>query len=106
MSVNDSMAANLKRFREKRKLTQEQLAEMAGCSKNHLSALERGKKFPGAALIENFSRILNVKPYQLLLDESDIQKYRKRDSIIEYVMESINTDYLKKLTDSDEEEQN
>ncbi len=104
MSVNDSMAANLKRYREMQKLTQEQLAELAGCSKNHLSALERGKKFPGAALIEKFSRILNVKPYQLLLDESDIKKHLKRDTIIEYVMESINTDYLKKLTETDKED--
>ncbi len=103
MSVNDSMAANLKRFREKQKLTQEQLAELAGCSKNHLSALERGKKFPGAALIDKFCKILDIKPYQLLLDESDIQKHFKRDTIIEYVMESINPDYLKKLTNAGEE---
>ena len=93
------MAANLKRFREKEKYTQEQLAELAGCSKNHLSALERGVKFPSASLIEKLSDILNVKPFELLRDEADTRQQQKKDIIIDYVMEKIDPEHLKKLTE-------
>ncbi len=97
MSINDCMAANLKKFRENRKLTQEQLAEMAGCSKNHLSAIERGVKFPSAGLIDKLSNILDIKPFELFQDESDINKEYKRNIVIEYVMDSLDREKLKSL---------
>ncbi len=97
MSVNDCMAANLKKFRENRKLTQEKLAEMAGCSKNHLSSIERGVKFPSAGLIDKLSNILDIKPFELFQDESDINKQHKRNIVIEYVMDSLDREKLKSL---------
>lgn len=95
MSVNKSLAVNLKRYREQSQLTQEKLAELAGCSKNHLSAIERGKKFPGSSLIEKLCVILKIKPYELFLDESDLQSLSKQKNFIEYVMDSLNTKDLK-----------
>ena len=92
MSVTDSFAANLKKFREKEKLTQEQFAELAGCSKNHLSALERGVKFPRDSLIDKFCEILKIKPFELFLDSEDSEKMKKKDSFIDYVMDSIGPD--------------
>ncbi len=97
MSVNDSVSANVKKIRTKKKLSQESLAELAGCSKNHISAIERGKKFPGAVLLDKISEILDVKPYELFLDESDLDTIRKKDTVIEYVMDSIDKDRLKSL---------
>ena len=94
MSANDSIAANLKRYREKENLTQERLSELAGCSKNHLSALERGKKFPSAALIDKFCEILNVKTYELFMDNTDIEELKKQKNFIEYVMDSLDKNRL------------
>lgn len=99
MSVNNSIAANLKEIREKHDLTQEKLAEMAGCSKNHLSALERGVKFPSSSLIERLSSILKIKPYELFLDDIDKKKLRRKDNFVEYVMDSLNKKNLQKIAD-------
>ncbi|HAK46870.1 MAG TPA: hypothetical protein DCO79_13255 [Spirochaeta sp.] len=97
MSVNDSMAVNLKKFREERGLTQEKLSEIAGCSKNHLSALERGVKFPSASLIDKLSQTLKIKPYELLLDTSDNEEIRKQKDFVEYVMDSVDKKKLLNL---------
>lgn len=97
MSVNDSMAVNLKKFREERGLTQEKLSEIAGCSKNHLSALERGVKFPSASLIDKLSQTLKIKPYELLLDNSDNEEIRKQKDFVEYVMDSVDKKKLLNL---------
>ncbi|MBE7704622.1 MAG: helix-turn-helix transcriptional regulator [Cyanobacteria bacterium SIG29] len=37
---------NIKKYRNERKLTQEQLSEMVGISCDYLSEIERGKKIP------------------------------------------------------------
>lgn len=97
MPVNNSIAANLKEFREKQDLTQEKLAEMAGCSKNHLSALERGVKFPSSSLIDRLSLILKIKPYELFLDDNDKIKLRRKDNFVEYVMDSLDKNHLQKI---------
>jgi len=91
------MAVNLKKFREERGLTQEKLSEIAGCSKNHLSALERGVKFPSASLIDKLSQTLKIKPYELLLDTSDNEEIRKQKDFVEYVMDSVDKKKLLNL---------
>ena len=103
MSVNNSIAANLKDFREKKDLTQEKLAELAGCSKNHLSALERGVKFPSSSLIDKFSTILRIKPYELFLDKTDKKKLQRKDNFVDYVMDSIDKDQLLKIVKKQED---
>ena len=88
------MSVNLKKFREKQNLTQARTAELAGCSKNHLSALERGIKFPSPALIDKLCEILDVKPWELLLDETDRIQIKKQKDFVEYVMDSIDKDKI------------
>lgn len=49
------------RIMQKRKeygYSQEQLAELIGISKNHLSSIERGHNLPTSKLIENISNVL------------------------------------------------
>ena len=51
---------NLKFYRNKLNITQEQLAEMCECSKQTVSGAETGYSFPSAKTLFNFSRALNV----------------------------------------------
>lgn len=48
---------NLKVFREKQGLTQEEIAQKLGISKSHYTALELGKLDPSFGLLERFSEI-------------------------------------------------
>ena len=51
------IGARIKEYREKARMTQEQLAEAVDLSTGFLSSIERGEKFPR---IENLIAILNV----------------------------------------------
>jgi transcriptional regulator with XRE-family HTH domain len=60
------MAAKIKALRERRGLTQEQLAEKAGVGRSHLARLETGKQDPTLSTLEKIATALNVKVGRLL----------------------------------------
>jgi DNA-binding XRE family transcriptional regulator len=52
------MVNNIKGLREKRGLTQEELAEKVKCSPGHLSKVERGERAPSLKLMMRIARVL------------------------------------------------
>jgi transcriptional regulator with XRE-family HTH domain len=60
MGIKAVFGENLKYYRRKRQLSQEQLAEKADITPKHLSAIETGAAFVSAALLEKLTRILNI----------------------------------------------
>jgi len=68
MDTVDNLGNNIKRYRHERKVTQEQLAELAGISLQFLQAVESGKEIPGIELFQTLSTVLDVLPSQLLSD--------------------------------------
>jgi len=58
----------LKRWRDKRGLTQEQLAHDAGITTSYANQLENGRKVPSLTIILKLCRALNVVPGDLLSD--------------------------------------
>jgi len=60
--------ANLRRGR---KLTQEQLAEVVGCSVEFVSLVERGINAPSVAGLETFARALRVEVKDLFTFEDN-----------------------------------
>ena len=52
--------ANVKYYRKKQRLSQEQLAEELGISPKHLSTIETGATFVSADLLEKFTKKLLV----------------------------------------------
>jgi transcriptional regulator with XRE-family HTH domain len=58
-------------LREKRGLTQEKLAELAGLHRAYIGQIERGEKNIGLRNLEKISKALNVN-VQVLVDTSDI----------------------------------
>jgi len=61
-------AAALKRWREKRGLTQDGLAHAAGIASSYVSQLERAGKVPSLTIILKLCRALNIVPGDLLSD--------------------------------------
>lgn len=57
----------MKELRLKRKLTQEQLAEKTGFSKDYISMIERGERNPSDKAKEIFAKALNVPIVQIFL---------------------------------------
>ncbi len=64
------LAANLKRLRNAAGITQEVLAERAGCSPTMIGNLEIGKRFPSAELLDKIAAAFGVPIFELFMEES------------------------------------
>ena len=64
--------ANIKYYRKKLHLSQEQLSEKLGISQKHLSTIETGATFVSAELLENLTRQLLVSASTLFYSDDEI----------------------------------
>ncbi|MCK5153682.1 MAG: helix-turn-helix transcriptional regulator [Spirochaetales bacterium] len=71
------LLSNIKKYRSLLKYSQFDLAELCGVSASYISEIETGKKYPSAKMLERLVQALEVKPYQLFLDENDIDNFNK-----------------------------
>lgn len=81
INIRKIFGGNIKKYRKKRGLSQEQLSERLGITPNHLSVIETGVKFVSYKLLEKIIAELQVMPMSLFftegsapLDESKINK--------------------------------
>lgn len=78
MTLRDIFIANLKKYRKENALSQMKLAEKCNTSTSYIGEIEIGRKFPSIEMIESICQALEIKPYQLFLEEDD------------YIIEQIN----------------
>jgi len=65
------LADNLKKNRQKRGLTQEQLAEKADVSSHYVAMVETCKTFPKPEMLERLAKTLIIEPHQLFTVENE-----------------------------------
>lgn len=68
MALRNTFTENLKFYRKKTGLSQQQLAEKCDIATNYLSEIERGQKFPSVEMIERISNVLQIPAYLLFLE--------------------------------------
>ena len=88
----ESVGKNIRKYRQEKKLRQEDLAEKAGLSTNYIGMIERGEKIPS---LESFIDILNalhVSADMVLYEELEAG-YSVKNSLLE--------DKIAKLSDRD-----
>jgi len=61
-----TIGKNLRTFRKRLGVSQEQLAELAELHRTYIGAVERGEKNISAKNIEKIAGVLGVEPYLLL----------------------------------------
>jgi transcriptional regulator with XRE-family HTH domain len=66
MAPKERMAVRLKALRERRGMTQKQLAEKSGVGRSHLARLETGRQDPTLSTLERLAKALGVKVGRLL----------------------------------------
>ncbi len=62
MDIRDIFAANLRRIRKEKDLSQEELAYEAGVDRAHVSKIERSMTYVGLEIVEKFSKVMGVPP--------------------------------------------
>lgn len=73
-------AANMRRIRLERKLTQEKVAEAAGLHPNYISSVERGERNISICNIENIAFALGVCMSELVADSLMQEKKKSSQS--------------------------
>ncbi len=68
MSLRETFVTNVRQYRKKAHLSQQELAEKCGIATNYLSEIERGQKFPSVELIEKISDKLCIPAYMFFMD--------------------------------------
>jgi len=64
-NIKEILAANIRKYRRKKGLTQEKTAEMADISLRYLAMLELGKSFPSGEMLEKLANVLDIDTIQL-----------------------------------------
>jgi transcriptional regulator with XRE-family HTH domain len=77
MDLRQVFAANLRRLRHERGISQENLAYEADVNRTYISKLEKGISFAGLEIIGKFAAVLQVEPAELLALPSRRQKRKK-----------------------------
>lgn len=65
-SIRTSIAANLKKTRKSKGLTQLEVAKKAGTKDNYYAKVERGEVMPSLKMLERLVRALNVESSDIL----------------------------------------
>lgn len=94
MNIKAVFGANIKYYRKKRGLSQEQLAEMADITPKHLSAIETGAAFVSAGLLEKLSRVLKVSSSVLFYSAGEKSM---DDTLFNFVEQIVEKELLKAI---------
>ena len=66
MDLRDVFAANIRRLRHAKRMSQDDLAYDAGVSRSYLSQLEKGAFYASLKIIARLAKSLEVEPAELL----------------------------------------
>lgn len=66
MDIRTKFGAHLRKIRQEKKLTQEELADKAGMHFTYIGQIERGKRNPSLVNLERLAKALKVSAGQLL----------------------------------------
>jgi len=71
MDMRKLVGRNVKRLRQEKGLTQEQLAELSGFSQQYISGLEQGRRNPTVVSIYELAMALGVSHMELVCPDGE-----------------------------------
>ena len=94
----ESIGRNIRQYRLKKKLRQEDLAEQTGLSTNYVGALERGEKVPSLETFITIVNTLGISADMVLSDVIDFG-YVVKDSLLAEKLDTLEVEDRKKIYD-------
>ena len=92
VSIKTIFGANVKYYRKKQRLTQEQLAEKLNITPKHLSTIETGANFVSAELLEKLARQFLISASALFYSTGEVSS---DDSIFNQIDQVIDNECSK-----------
>lgn len=71
MDMRALVGRNVRRARERVRMTQEQFAEKSGFSQQYISDLERGRRNPTVVTLYELAQALDLAPWDLLKPDAN-----------------------------------
>jgi transcriptional regulator with XRE-family HTH domain len=88
-NLRRTLGKNLRFFRQKKGLSQAQLAELCDISRNYIAEIETENKTPSFTRFERLADALGVEPYELLLPEDRVKTLDQRNTLVRAVTAKI-----------------
>lgn len=76
--IREIFRKNLRYYRLKNKLTQEDLAEKVDLTDKYISDLERGEFSPSLEKLDKLAEAFDIETYKLLKEENDVNNLPNR----------------------------
>ena len=76
-SLDQTIGCNMRRLREERDLTQQELAQAARCAQSTISGIERGTTKASRSLIERVAKAFDVPEWRIFLDRITAAELRE-----------------------------
>jgi len=73
MEIQAVFAENMKKYRKQAKITQEKLAELCNTDHRYIGQIETGHRCPSLEFIGKIATALNIAPYCLFYDRTDME---------------------------------
>jgi len=71
MNILTVIGNNVRRYRKKLGISQEELGEVAGLDRTYIGGIERGERNVSAINIAKLAKALKIKPEKLLVENPD-----------------------------------
>ncbi|MCO6465964.1 MAG: helix-turn-helix transcriptional regulator [Bradyrhizobiaceae bacterium] len=68
-NIHELLAINLRKYRQEKGLTQEELAAESGVASEYISRLEAGKRNPTVAIVEKLAKAMKLPVRMLFAEE-------------------------------------
>lgn len=92
MNIKKDFGQRIKELRNKKGITQYQLAEMTGIDPKHMSHIETGRSFPKADLIEKFANALDIDYTELFKTQHLDDRKRLLEKLGSYLENASDAD--------------
>ena len=94
----DTIGKNIRKYRNQKKLKQDQLAEKTELSTNYIGMVERGEKIPALETFLKIANALEVSADMLLVDVL-YTNYSVKDSLLADKLDKLNAEDRTKIYD-------
>lgn len=97
MKTKELIGRRLKRIRQRKKLTQENLAEKVGISPKYISSIERGQENPTLDTLIKIVHALEVEMGEVFLTENEESDPKKNRELVRQLLKEADGEELRKI---------